>query len=92
MDSRKQPNARVVIVTDRDELDNRSKASSAIRRGNQNVPSSGRDLMIQLGHAKPRLLCSLVHKFGKKGVDDFEKFIRELEAQPARRGRYFRLR
>jgi len=69
-------------VTDRDELDKQiegvfSDAGEAIRR-----TSSGRDLMTQLGHAKPRLLCSLVHKFGKKGVDDFEKFIRELEAQP----------
>ncbi len=39
--------------------------------------------MNQLGQAKPRLLCSLVHKFGKKGVDDFDAFIKELEAQPS---------
>jgi type I restriction enzyme R subunit len=77
-----KPNARVVIVTDRDELDKQiegvfSDVGEAIKR-----TSSGRDLMTQLGQAKPRLLCSLVHKFGKKGVDDFEKFIKELEAQP----------
>ncbi len=54
-----KPDARVVIVTDR-------------------------DLMSQLGQATPRLLCSLVHKFGKKGVEDFEQFIKELEAQPCR--------
>jgi len=30
--------------------------------------SNGRDLMTQLGQASPRLLCSLVHKFGRKGV------------------------
>ncbi|MEK7716889.1 MAG: restriction endonuclease subunit R, partial [Pseudomonadota bacterium] len=41
-----------------------------------------RDLMSQLGQAKPRLLCSLVHKFGKKGVEDFEQFIKDLQAQP----------
>jgi hypothetical protein len=29
--------------------------------------SSGRDLMRQLGQPKPRLLCSLVHKFGGRG-------------------------
>ena len=29
--------------------------------------SSGHDLMAQLGQAKPRLLCSLVHKFGQQG-------------------------
>src|ERR1035438_4124772 len=33
--------------------------------------------------AKPRLLCSLVHKFGRHGVDNFDQFIRELEAQPS---------
>ncbi len=26
---------------------------------------------------------SLVHKFGKKGVDNFEEFIKEIEAQPS---------
>jgi hypothetical protein len=41
--------------------------------------------MAQLGQAKPRLLCSLVHKFGRKDVDDFDAFIKELEASPARR-------
>jgi type I restriction enzyme, R subunit len=45
----------------------------AIQRTN-----SGRDLMKQLGQAKPRLLCSLVHKFGRKDVDDFDSFIKEL--------------
>jgi type I restriction enzyme, R subunit len=39
--------------------------------------------MIRLGQAKPRLLCSLVHKFGRRDVDDFEAFIKELEAQPS---------
>ena len=39
--------------------------------------------MNQLGQAKPRLLCSLVHKFGRRDVDDFDAFIKELEAQPS---------
>jgi type I restriction enzyme R subunit len=39
--------------------------------------------MSQLGQAKPRLLCSLVHKFGRRDVDDFDAFIKELEAQPS---------
>ncbi len=77
------PNARVVIITDRDELDKQiegvfTDAGEAIKRTN-----SGRDLMNQLGQAKPRLLCSLVHKFGRKDVDDFDQFIKELEAQPS---------
>ncbi len=39
--------------------------------------------MRQLRQAKPRLLCSLVHKFGHKEVHDFEAFIKDLEAQPS---------
>ena len=77
------PNARVAIITDRDELDKQiervfTEAGEPIKR-----TSSGRDLMSQLGQAKPRLLCSLVHKFGRKDVDDFDAFIKELEAQPS---------
>ena len=75
------PNARVAILTDRDELDKQierifTEAGEAIKR-----TSSGRDLMNQLGRATPRLLCSLVHKFGRRDVDDFDAFIRDLEAQ-----------
>ena len=76
------PNARVAIITDRDELDGQiervfTESGEKIYR-----TSSGRDLMSQLGQATPRLLCSLVHKFGHKDVDDFDAFIKELEAQP----------
>ena len=44
---------------------------------------SGRDLMAQLAQPNPRLLCSLVHKFGRRDVDDFEAFLRDLAAQPS---------
>lgn len=77
------PNARIVIVTDRDELDKQIKnvfndAGETISR-----TRSGKDLMAQLGQAKPRLLCSLVHKFGKRNVKNFDQFITDLEAQPS---------
>ncbi|MCS6287411.1 MAG: HsdR family type I site-specific deoxyribonuclease [Nitrospira sp.] len=77
------PHARVAIVTDRDELDKQiervfTESGESITR-----TSSGRDLMSQLGQATPRLLCSLVHKFARKDVDDFDAFIKELEAQPS---------
>ena len=43
--------------------------------------------MSQLTQASPRLLCSLIHKFGrrtaKKENDDFEDLIKELESQPS---------
>jgi type I restriction enzyme R subunit len=77
------PISRVAIITDRDELDKQiegiiTQVGETIKRTN-----SGRDLMTQLGQAKPRLLCSLVHKFGRKDVDDFDAFIKDLKAQPS---------
>ncbi|MDC7704705.1 type I restriction endonuclease subunit R [Vogesella indigofera] len=78
-----KPAARVAIITDRDELDRQIErvfleAGETIQRS-----QSGRDLMAQLAQPNPRLLCSLVHKFGRRDVDDFEAFIRDLEAQPS---------
>lgn len=77
------PQARVAIITDRDELDKQihrvfTDAGEAMQRSR-----SGRDLMTQLANPSPRLMCSLVHKFGKRDVADFEGFIKELEAQPS---------
>ncbi|MEW4569501.1 HsdR family type I site-specific deoxyribonuclease [Tautonia sp. JC769] len=78
------PNARVAIITDRDELDKQiervfSEAGESIER-----TGSGRELLRLLGQARPRLLCSLVHKFGKKDVDDFDAFIKQLEGEPSK--------
>lgn len=74
--------ARVVIITDRDELDKQiegvfTEAGEPVQRAR-----SGGELMGLLGQARPRLLCSLVHKFGVRGVDDFDAFLRDLEAKP----------
>jgi len=77
------PNARVAIITDRDELDEQIEGVFTSVGESITRASSGRDLMRQLEQAKPRLLCSLIHKFGKKGVNDFEEFIKEMEAQPS---------
>ena len=80
------PHARVVIVTDRDELDKQiervfTDAGETVLR-----TSSGKHLMHHLGQAAPRLLCSLVHKFGleARGLEEkaFAAFIQELQAQP----------
>ena len=81
-----KPQARVAIITDRDELDKQiervfTDAGETICR-----TSSGHDLMSQLGQATPRLLCSLVHKFGataKSADADFDAFIKDLQAQPS---------
>jgi type I restriction enzyme R subunit len=78
------PNARVAIITDRDELDKQiERVFTEVGEGIKRT-SSGRDLMGQLGQAKPRLLCSLVHKFGRREVGDFDAFIKELEGQPSK--------
>lgn len=78
-----QAQARVLILTDRDELD---KQIEEVFTGSGEPiyrTSSGHDLMAQLGQPRPRLLCSLVHKFGKKGVKDFDAFIEEIKNQPS---------
>lgn len=78
-----KPAARVAIITDRDELDRQIErvftgAGETIHRS-----ESGRDLMAQLAQPNPRLLCSLVQKFGRRDVEDFETFLRDLAAQPS---------
>lgn len=62
--------ARVVIITDRDELDaqiedNFKNAGETIKRA-----KSGEDLITTLNVANPWLICSLIHKFGNKDVSD----------------------
>lgn len=80
-----KPAARVAIITDRDELDKQiervfTEAGETIHRS-----QSGRDLMAQLAQPNPRLLCSLVHKFGRQSAEgeDFEAFLHDLAAQPS---------
>jgi len=36
-----------------------------------------------VAQATPRLLCSLVHKFGLRGVEDFDALREQLRAQPS---------
>jgi len=76
-------NARVAILTDRDELD--KQIERVFKATDEKIyrTKSGRDLMQQLSQAKPRLLCSLVHKFGKKDAGNFNQFIKEIENQPS---------
>lgn len=77
------PNARVCVITDRDELDKQIK--DVFEGAGQEIyrTRSGTDLMDQLSLAKPRLLCSLVHKFGRKGVANFDAFIAEIKSKPS---------
>ncbi len=78
------PRARVVILTDRIELDKQIQrvfhdaGEKEIKRA-----TSGKDLMEQLNNPSPRLLCSLIHKFGARDVDNFNEYIQELESGPS---------
>lgn len=78
------PTARVLIVTDRDELDDQIEK---IFKGVYETivrTKSGADLLARLNSHEDRLLCSLIHKFGKRGGEatekDYEKYIEELKA------------
>lgn len=68
------PNARVLIVTDRDELDRQivgvMRNAGVIGDGAPSPRITSRaDMVRQLGATTPRLLCALVHKFDPKDLD-----------------------
>jgi type I restriction enzyme R subunit len=75
------PHARVIVVTDRDELDEQIEGNFANAGHDIRRTTSGADLMALIsGAPTPRLICSLVHKFGQHDDGNFDRFIRELEA------------
>lgn len=77
------PHARVAILTDRTELDKQIERVFNDVGEPLTRTSSGKELMEQLSQPSPRLMCSLIHKFGKKDVDDFDKYIDELRSGPS---------
>lgn len=62
--------ARVVIITDRDELD--KQIETAFKDADEEVKRarSGDELIRMLNVANPWLICTLVHKFGNKNDTD----------------------
>ncbi len=73
------PHGRVLIITDREELDEQIEkvytgVSEKIYR-----TSSGKDLLAKLNDNSPWLMCSLVHKFGGKEEGDVDEYLRELK-------------
>ena len=77
-------NARVLIITDREELDEQIEKIFVGVTEKIVRTKSGRDLIGRLNLSEDRLMCSLVHKFGKRGSEtsekDYEKYIEELMA------------
>ena len=78
------PNARVLIITDREELDDQIEKLFVGVGENIVRTKSGRDLLGRLNREEDRLICSLIHKFGKRGSDssekDYEKYVADLLA------------
>ncbi|MCB9163584.1 MAG: HsdR family type I site-specific deoxyribonuclease [Flavobacteriales bacterium] len=70
--------ARVLVITDRDELDKQivrvfSDAGEQMRRAR-----SGADLINLLNKNDEPLICSLIHKFGSNEEGDYDRFIEEI--------------
>lgn len=79
-------NARVLIVTDRDELDEQIETKVFGEAGSGDSiyrTKSCADLIEKVGNPTPRMMCSLIHKFGRHGaVDDdkaYDNYIEELK-------------
>ena len=78
------PNARIIVLTDRVELDEQIERVFQEAWETEIVRTkSGRELMEQLNNPLPRLLCSLIHKFSAKWVDNFDTYIEELRNGPS---------
>ena len=73
--------SRVLIITDREELDDQIEKLFIGVDENIYRTKSGRNLIEVLNHKTEMLVCSLVHKFGRGSEDgDYESFIEDLKA------------
>lgn len=75
------PNSRVLIITDRTELD--EQIEKVFRGVSEDIyrTKSGADLIARLNDTTPPLICSLVHKFGSDGAEqdgDVAAFVKEV--------------
>ncbi|GAB1449106.1 HsdR family type I site-specific deoxyribonuclease [Bacteroidota bacterium] len=74
-----QTDARLLIITDRTELD--EQIEKVFKGVDEQIyrTKSGRDLLDKLNGTTPWLLCSLIHKFGGNDENDMDDFIREIK-------------
>jgi len=76
-------NSRIVILTDRTELDDQiERVFKDVGETDVAKTRSGKELMSFLTSSRPRLVCSLIHKFGNKSETDFDAFIKDLQENP----------
>jgi type I restriction enzyme R subunit len=76
-------NARVLIITDRDELDEQIEKTYGGVDETIYRTKSCKDLIEKLGAHEERIICSLIHKFGHKNTsgvktDNYDAYIKEL--------------
>ncbi|KAA3436734.1 type I restriction endonuclease subunit R [Rufibacter hautae] len=72
--------SRVLIITDRDELDDQIQKLFLGVDENIYRTTSGKDLLRVLNEKEPWLICSLVHKFGRQSEEgDINSYIEELK-------------
>ena len=71
--------ARVLIITDRTELD--EQIEKVFKGVDEDIyrTRSGQDLIDKLNATTPWLMCSLIHKFAGKEEGDIEGFIEEVK-------------
>lgn len=73
------PDSRLLIITDRDELD--KQIEKVFKGVDEDIyrTKSGKDLIEKLNKTRPLLMCSLIHKFGGKNEDEsYEDYIQEV--------------
>ena len=71
--------ARILIITDRTELD--EQIEKVFKGVNEDIyrTKSGQDLINRLNSTTPWLFCSLIHKFAGQEEGDIEGFIEEVK-------------
>ena len=74
--------ARVVIITDRDELD--KQIENAFKNAGEEVKraKSGYQLIGMLNNTNPWLICTLIHKFGKGSADEGQDLYGKKRRKP----------
>lgn len=73
-------NSRILIITDREELDDQIEKLYLGVDENIYRTKSGRDLISTLNNTSPWLIASLVHKFGRNSEEgDFEGYIEDIK-------------
>ncbi|KPL80622.1 type I restriction endonuclease subunit R [Herpetosiphon geysericola] len=72
------PQSRVLLITDRTELDEQIEGVFLGVQETIHRTSSGADLVQVLGRDEEWLICSLIHKFGRSDEGDIDGFLEEI--------------